>query len=61
MWDVDPQDWRRPGASVIARTVLRATNNGEIVLLHDRWETLAAINQVLGTMTAAGYRFDPSA
>ena len=62
MWDVDPQDWRRSGASVIARTVLRETDNGEVVLLHDgggdRWQTVAALNQILGTMTAAGYRFD---
>ena len=57
MWDVDPQDWRRPGVSVIARTVLANMENGDVVLLQtaaDRWQTVAALNQILGTMTAAG-------
>jgi peptidoglycan/xylan/chitin deacetylase (PgdA/CDA1 family) len=34
-WDVDPQDWRRPGAVAIAKFVNGGTRPGSIVLLHD--------------------------
>ena len=34
-WDVDPQDWRRPGAGAIIRQVNGGTRPGSIVLLHD--------------------------
>jgi peptidoglycan/xylan/chitin deacetylase (PgdA/CDA1 family) len=34
-WDVDPQDWARPGAGAISRLVASTTTQGAIVLLHD--------------------------
>lgn len=34
-WEVDPQDWARPGAGAIAKLVSGATAEGAIVLLHD--------------------------
>jgi peptidoglycan/xylan/chitin deacetylase (PgdA/CDA1 family) len=34
-WEVDPQDWARPGAGAIATVVSGATDEGAIVLLHD--------------------------
>jgi len=34
-WQVDPQDWRKPGAHRIAFAVINATRPGSIVLLHD--------------------------
>lgn len=34
-WDVDTQDWRRPGPGAIAHTVGQRTRPGSIVLLHD--------------------------
>ncbi|HET6213401.1 MAG TPA: polysaccharide deacetylase family protein [Micromonosporaceae bacterium] len=55
-WDVDPQDWSRPGAGVIARTVDGGTRPGSIVLLHDgggdRSGTLAACRVVLPYLRA---------
>jgi len=51
LWDVDPQDWARPGADSIARDVLSQTHAGSIVLLHDaggdRAQTLAALREIL--------------
>ena len=35
MWDVDPQDWRQPGADQIARHILSHAYPGAIILLHD--------------------------
>jgi len=29
LWSVDPQDWRRPGASVVANRILQASHQGD--------------------------------
>ena len=34
-WDVDPLDWKRPGASVVCNRILKETRAGSIVLSHD--------------------------
>jgi peptidoglycan/xylan/chitin deacetylase (PgdA/CDA1 family) len=61
MWDVDPYDWRRPGAGVIAGRVLSRVRSGDVVLLHDgggdRSQTVAALQQVLASLSARGFRF----
>jgi peptidoglycan/xylan/chitin deacetylase (PgdA/CDA1 family) len=63
MWDVDTGDWRRPGAGVIAGRVLGKVRSGDVVLLHDgggdRSQTLAALQQVLASLSARGFRFSP--
>ena len=50
-WNVDPQDWRKPGMGPIIGNVLGHTGPGAIVLLHDgggdRSETLAALRVIL--------------
>jgi peptidoglycan/xylan/chitin deacetylase (PgdA/CDA1 family) len=62
MWSLDANDWRRPGASAIARRVVRGTSNGTIVLMHDgggnRSQTVTALKSVLRTLKARGYRFE---
>ena len=61
MWDVDSYDWRRPGAGVIAGRVLSRVGSGDVVLLHDgggdRSQTVAALQQVLASLSARGFRF----
>jgi peptidoglycan/xylan/chitin deacetylase (PgdA/CDA1 family) len=61
LWDVDPQDWRSPGASVIAANVLANTRPGSIILLHDgggaRGQTVAALATILAELSGQGYRF----
>lgn len=34
-WSVDPMDWKRPGAGAIASSVVRRSQPGSIILLHD--------------------------
>jgi peptidoglycan/xylan/chitin deacetylase (PgdA/CDA1 family) len=50
-WDVDPQDWARPGAGSIASTVTADVGAGSIVLMHDaggnRQQTVTALKTIL--------------
>ena len=47
MWDVDPSDWTKPGAGVIAARVLANVRPGSIVLLHVQPQTAAALPAIL--------------
>ncbi|MFM7718752.1 MAG: polysaccharide deacetylase family protein [Actinomycetota bacterium] len=47
LWDVDPSDYRRPGAGVIASRVLANVRPGSIVLLHVLPQTLEALPEIL--------------
>jgi peptidoglycan/xylan/chitin deacetylase (PgdA/CDA1 family) len=61
LWDVDPQDWRRPGVTTIVNNVLSTAQPGDIVLLHDgggdRSQTVLALEIILSELTAQGYIF----
>lgn len=61
LWDVDPQDWARPGADRLVRRILREVHDGARILLHDgggdRRQTVAALDLVLTRLTARGYAF----
>lgn len=60
-WNIDTEDWTRPGAEAIAGRLLQA-ESGDVVLLHDggsdRTQTVAALRQALPRLAAAGYTFD---
>jgi peptidoglycan-N-acetylglucosamine deacetylase len=61
LWDVDPQDWARPGANVITQRVLTNAHDGAIVLLHegggDRSQTVAALEPIIPALSQSGYHF----
>lgn len=61
LWDVDPSDWARPGAAVIAGRVLMQARPGTIILMHDgggdRSQTVAALPLVIEGLLDRGYRF----
>jgi peptidoglycan/xylan/chitin deacetylase (PgdA/CDA1 family) len=60
-WTIDPRDWSRPGADAIVQSVLGQLRPGAVVLLHDgggdRSQTVAALEQILDGIDAAGYRY----
>jgi peptidoglycan-N-acetylglucosamine deacetylase len=61
LWDVDPQDWTRPGSGVIADRVVNNTRPGSIVLLHDggsRDQTVQALRPILQRLSDQGYQFE---
>jgi peptidoglycan/xylan/chitin deacetylase (PgdA/CDA1 family) len=63
-WDVDPSDYLRQGAAVIARRVLAALHPGAIVIMHDgggnRSHTVAALPAIIRGIRMAGYQIVPA-
>lgn len=61
LWDVDTNDWKKPGAAAIERAILRGARPGAIILMHDgggnRSETVAALDRALTKLSAQGYTF----
>ena len=58
MWTVDPQDWRKPGPSVVTRRILANTKPGAIILVHDlHAQSVDAMPATLDGLLARGYRF----
>ncbi|MFF9035462.1 polysaccharide deacetylase family protein [Streptomyces sp. NPDC014892] len=58
LWDVDTEDWKYPDAAKVARTVIDKAQRNSVVLLHDIHPTsVAAVPQILRTLTARGYHF----
>jgi peptidoglycan-N-acetylglucosamine deacetylase len=61
--NIDPKDWYRTRADVIAAKTLEGVHKGEgnVVLLHDagglRSATVAALPQIIDTLKAEGYQF----
>lgn len=58
MWSVDPQDWKRPGPSVVKSRILNNTNNGAIILAHDlHAPTVDAMPGTFDGLLSRGYKF----
>ena len=57
-WDVDPLDWQKPGAPVVADRIVSSVWNGAVVLSHDiHAETIEAMPLVFDRLIAKGYKF----
>ncbi len=56
LWDVDPFDWRQPGAGVITSRVLGSARAGSIILLHTTGQTVQALPGILRGLKARGLR-----
>jgi len=54
LWDVDLQDCRPPGASVLAATVLGAIYPGAIVVMHVQAQTARALPSILAGLRRRG-------
>lgn len=58
LWSVDPQDWRRPGVSVVVNRLVSGARPGAILLTHDiHAPTIVAVPQALDQLLAKGYQF----
>lgn len=58
LWNVDPEDWRRPGLSVVTSRIINNTRNGSIVLAHDLHKpTVDAMPATLDGLLRRGFKF----
>ncbi|MEV0743391.1 polysaccharide deacetylase family protein [Streptomyces sp. NPDC050549] len=58
LWNVDTEDWKYPDAARVARTVINKAGRNDVVLMHDIHPTsVAAVPEILRTLTARGYHF----
>lgn len=58
IWDVDPFDWRRPGAAVIRDRIVSQTQPGSIILVHDIHPgSIEAMPDTFDRLTAKGFKF----
>ena len=62
LWNIDPQDWNRPGVASIVDTVVGNARSGRVSLMHDgggnRSQSVAALATILPTLKAKGYTFE---
>ena len=58
MWSVDPQDWKRPGPSIVSSRILSSSRNGSIILAHDLHKpTIDAMPRTFDGLLAKGFKF----
>lgn len=56
MWDVDTNDWRKPGSAVVAARAVNGAKPGSIILVHDiHASTVAAIDSLVKGLKNRGY------
>ncbi len=58
LWDVDPLDWKRPGAAVIRNRIVKEARPGSIILAHDiHPQTIEAMASTFDELQAKGFKF----
>ncbi len=61
MWSVVPEDWVRPGISVVVQRVLEQTKNGSLIVLHDGYhggeDVAAIVDQLIPILLQHHYQF----
>ncbi len=59
-WDVDTEDWSRPGSDAILDAIL-SVKPGQVILMHDgggdRTQTVEALKQAMPKLVEKGYKF----
>jgi peptidoglycan-N-acetylglucosamine deacetylase len=58
LWEVDPLDWKRPGAAAVCNRIVKAARPGSIILSHDIHPgTIEAMPSTLEQLEAKGFKF----
>lgn len=58
LWDVDPLDWTTKNTAAVVERVLKGTEPGAIILLHDYYSSsVDAALQIVDALTQRGYEF----
>jgi peptidoglycan/xylan/chitin deacetylase (PgdA/CDA1 family) len=58
LWSVDPEDWKLKDAKKVAKSVVKNTKEGSIILMHDIYPTtIEATKQIIKDLKKKGYTF----
>ncbi len=58
LWSVDPEDWKDQNASIVANRVIKDTQPGDIILLHDIFKSsVDAAFIIINELKKRGYEF----
>jgi len=58
MWSVDPDDWKDRDKNTVIQRVVSNTKSGDIVLMHDIYESTAdAVPEIIDQLSAKGFCF----
>ena len=58
LWNIDTEDWKSKNADKIVEHVLTHVEDGDIILMHDIYDTSAeAAERILEELTKQGYQF----
>lgn len=58
LWTVDPEDWKDQNADVVAARVMKNTRSGDIILLHDIFDSsVDAALKIVDGLQNKGYQF----
>lgn len=58
LWTVDPCDWNTTNVNKVVECVVKNTKNGDIILMHDIYESsVAAALEIVDRLKAQGYVF----
>lgn len=61
MWSVVPEDWERPGISVVTQRVLQQVRNGSLIVLHDGYyggqDVAQTTARLIPLLLQQGYHF----
>ncbi|NEQ80248.1 MAG: polysaccharide deacetylase family protein [Moorea sp. SIO2I5] len=61
MWSVVPEDWKRPGVSIIMERVLKQVQNGSLIVLHDGYyggqDVVETTAELIPQLLHQGYNF----
>lgn len=58
LWSVDPEDWKKPGSSVVTSRLVSGASPGGILLVHDiHASSIDAIPAAVDQLLARGYQF----
>lgn len=57
MWSLDTKDWKNKNSTVVTNAVLKNVKDGDIVLMHDLYEsTASASKKIIPTLVKRGYQ-----
>ena len=59
-WTIDSLDWQYPGNpdAVVQKTISQVSQNREVILMHEKSQTVQALQRIIDDLRSKGYEFE---